>query len=195
MLYLESEACNPEHAATLQCPSCGCQNSLRPHGWYVRGLVDVLCDLTIVETVIEIRRVICKECHKTHALIPTTLVPYRPFTVRLFLLILQWCLLPHKGASAAAEALHASLSTVWSARSDAGRVAETLRCATELLAEVIAEEAADAAADFALRFATEHGTAPFSRIALPSAGGWPDVDGAATPPQHSIDDIFRPDPP
>lgn len=235
MIYLEPERCNAEHAATLRCPTCGEACTLRPHGWYWRGMVDavavglvadgaapeasgaepgnVVADLVgaksaadiagcvVTESRIRIRRVICGACRATHALIPTTLVPYRPYTVRLLLLVLWCCILASEAPSAAAEAFHASLSTVANARSDLRRITETLGIAITSLADALAEEAAgrvgEAAMDapaFARKFERAHGTAPFSRVRFP---GRPRRrrSGSGERPQHNITVISDPGPP
>lgn len=153
----------------------------------------------VTESRIRIRRVICRSCRTTHALIPTTLVPHRPYTVRLLLLLLRCCILASMGPSDAEEAFHASLSTVANVRSDLRRVTETLGCAISSLADALAEEAAsrvaEAAVDapaFALAFEAAHGTAPFSRVRFPGTRRRRRSGGR---PQHNVAVMPDPGPP
>lgn len=158
-----------------------------------------LADCEVTESRVRIRRVICRSCRTTHALIPTTLVPHRPYTVRLLLLVLRCCVLASMAPSAVEEAFHASLSTVASVRSDLGRVTETLGCAIASLADALAEEAASRVAEaamdapaFALGFEAEHGTAPFSRVRFP---GRPRRLRSGGRPQHNVAVMPAPGPP
>ena len=64
----------------LTCPLCGCSGFLHPHGWYTRGIIIMAVQeagILVPQTMkIKIRRVICKHCNHTHALLPVNIVPY-----------------------------------------------------------------------------------------------------------------------
>ena len=55
----------------LKCPCCGHAGCLIGHGHYQRGIKE--CGELIR---LRIKRVKCKECRKTHALLPSNIVPY-----------------------------------------------------------------------------------------------------------------------
>lgn len=61
---------------TCCCPNCGHQG-LHRHAHYHRKIITNHSKITI-----RILRVICPECHKTHALIPISIIPYRLYPLR-----------------------------------------------------------------------------------------------------------------
>lgn len=56
---------------TLKCPFCGISGCFSVHGYYYRWLK--ICGVKIK---LRILRVICSECEHTHAILPSTIVPY-----------------------------------------------------------------------------------------------------------------------
>ena len=56
----------------LECPYCGHSGCLIKHGTYTRRL-----KVGGILIVLRIQRVRCKECGKTHAVVPTCIVPYQ----------------------------------------------------------------------------------------------------------------------
>lgn len=57
------------------CPKCGAKGRFARHGSFVRNLV-VFISGVLTDTKVSIRRVRCKSCKATHALIPFEVVPY-----------------------------------------------------------------------------------------------------------------------
>ena len=57
------------------CPKCGARGRFAPHGRYKRNLVTLIFDIPF-DTIIEIKRVRCRSCKSTHAIIPFDVVPY-----------------------------------------------------------------------------------------------------------------------
>ena len=66
------------------CSHCGYGGNLHRHGSYTRNIVS--CEIT---TVINIQRVICPCCNKTHAIIPSDLIPYFQHTLNTISLLLE----------------------------------------------------------------------------------------------------------
>ena len=60
------------------CPYCGGKESTY-YGNYRRNVIEI--NEKRVETTIKIKRLKCRECGKTHAVIPTFLIPYKQHTV------------------------------------------------------------------------------------------------------------------
>jgi transposase-like protein len=76
--------------SVVVCPHCKARGSLDAHDSYKRNIV-YLKDDAAAETRIVIRRLICKSCDKTHALLPEGVVPYSPFSVRFIArIIIDW---------------------------------------------------------------------------------------------------------
>jgi hypothetical protein len=60
------------------------------HGSYRRNFTYVKDD-TVIDALIDIRRLSCASCGKTHAVLPGAVVPHSPFSVRFIaLLIIDW---------------------------------------------------------------------------------------------------------
>lgn len=59
----------------ITCPNCGSRD-LVCHGYYNRNFIYEY-NYKHVKKRIKIKRVKCKECHKTHALLPIDIVPYK----------------------------------------------------------------------------------------------------------------------
>lgn len=60
------------------CPHCGGKESTY-YGNYRRNVIEI--NEERVETTIKIKRLKCSECGKTHAVIPTFLIPYKQHTI------------------------------------------------------------------------------------------------------------------
>jgi len=69
------------------CPKCGAVGKFSAYGSYDRGHV-TYSDDEIFDSRIRPRRVKCLSCGATHALLPDTLTPYSPYTLRFKLLVL-----------------------------------------------------------------------------------------------------------
>jgi len=69
------------------CLKCGAIGKFSGYGSYDRGHVSY-SDGVILDSRVSSRRVKCLSCNTTHALLPDTLVPYSPYTLRFKLLVL-----------------------------------------------------------------------------------------------------------
>lgn len=67
----------------LECPSCGSTDVIR-WGSYVRNVIYIDNDILKYEK-IKIRRIRCKNCKHTHALIPSPIVPYKIYILDVIL--------------------------------------------------------------------------------------------------------------
>lgn len=56
---------------SLECPSCGLHGTFSIHGYYYRYLKISNCKIKL-----KIMRIVCSECGHTHAILPSTIVPY-----------------------------------------------------------------------------------------------------------------------
>lgn len=66
---------------TLVCPFCGAKHALSPFASYKRHLV-TYDNNTAQDNIIIIHRYICLSCKRTHALLPTVIVPYMSFSFK-----------------------------------------------------------------------------------------------------------------
>ena len=71
----------------MACPSCGSRGNCVPHGSYKRVLIDVEHSKVVYGSV-EIKRVRCKSCGHTHALLPDYIVPYTTYSLLFILRVL-----------------------------------------------------------------------------------------------------------
>lgn len=69
------------------CPCCK-SNDFIYYGSYYRNVV-YLENNRIIEKRLGIKRVLCKKCHKTHAIIPSFLVPYKQYGMKLILVLIN----------------------------------------------------------------------------------------------------------
>lgn len=69
------------------CPKCSSHN-FSFFGSYSRNLVIREND-TLVDYNIDIKRVICKDCHSTHALIPNFIIPYKIYSKNIIVSCLK----------------------------------------------------------------------------------------------------------
>lgn len=70
-----AETCN---FGSLECPHCHSTNIIR-WGFYQRNIY-FFDDNNISSLIIDIQRVRCKSCGKTHALLPFGIIPYKQFS-------------------------------------------------------------------------------------------------------------------
>lgn len=66
------------------CHQCGYGGNLHRHGSYSRTII---CHE--ITTIIKIQRVICPDCRKTHAIIPSDLIPYFQHTLETIIKLLE----------------------------------------------------------------------------------------------------------
>lgn len=71
----------------IKCPKCDC-NELNSHGTYTRNVI-YFENNKKYETTIKIKRLICDNCNKTHAIIPDFLVPYKQHTFKFIVKVLN----------------------------------------------------------------------------------------------------------
>jgi hypothetical protein len=71
-----------------ECPTCKARKCLKRHGSYERFMI-ILEDGQRVDTVVEIKRVMCLSCGHTHALLPDLLIPYGSYTLRFILHVIR----------------------------------------------------------------------------------------------------------
>lgn len=67
----------------VKCPCCN-STDLITHGYYERTII-YECDKKIVSEVIIIKRIKCKSCNKTHALIPIDIIPYKQVIFKIII--------------------------------------------------------------------------------------------------------------
>ncbi|MCB2362268.1 DUF6431 domain-containing protein [Clostridium estertheticum] len=89
---------------TLICPSCGAKHALSPFASYKRHLV-TYDNNTAQDNIIIIHRYICSSCKRTHALLPSVIVPYMSFSFK-FTVSLIHDYLVHKYPSVEAMCEH-----------------------------------------------------------------------------------------
>jgi transposase-like protein len=85
--YIYLNAANNFCCHTEKCPNCGASIKLSYHSDYSRGLVSFE-DGKAVDRRIRPKRFKCASCGTTHALLPDTLVPYSPYSLRFKLFVL-----------------------------------------------------------------------------------------------------------
>ena len=71
----------------LACPVCGSKGNCVPHGSYKRVLIDVEHGKVSYGSV-EIKRMRCKSCGHTHAILPDYIVPYATYSLLFILRVL-----------------------------------------------------------------------------------------------------------
>lgn len=146
------------------CPSCGERGCLRRHGYYLRGVVRWRGGAPVAERM-AVARVRCRRCGKTHALLPTSVVPYSALSVEVCVRIVLAARRARSVSRRVAAAFDVSVTACRRLLADAARLAEALGCALEGLDEALAHASRDACA-LAARFAATHGTAPFSHVGV-----------------------------
>ena len=72
---------------SMVCPTCGSKGNCIPHARYRRSLID-LEGGKVVYSVVEIKRVRCKSCGHTHAILPDPIIPYTTYSLLFILRVL-----------------------------------------------------------------------------------------------------------
>jgi hypothetical protein len=70
------------------CPKCRALSRLKPHASYERDLISIH-DGRRREDRVRIKRVLCKSCITTHALLPDILIPKSSYTLRFIIYVLR----------------------------------------------------------------------------------------------------------
>jgi len=84
-LYAEDVASLAVHS--MVCPACRSKGNCAAHSSYKRTLID-LKDSKVVYDRVEIKRVRCKSCGHTHAILPDYIVPYTTYSLLFILRVL-----------------------------------------------------------------------------------------------------------
>jgi transposase len=71
-----------------KCPNCGAIGQFKAHGDYERHVI-VLIDEKVHHEIIRIKRVKCLSCCRTHALLPSFIIPYCSYTYSFILKCLE----------------------------------------------------------------------------------------------------------
>lgn len=76
------------YSHTLQeCPSCHSAGNLIPHGSYKRNIIDFSRNKTTYRK-ISVKRLKCRSCGHTHAILPDLIVPYAQYSLFFLLRVL-----------------------------------------------------------------------------------------------------------
>ena len=70
------------------CPICGAKGCMDPFEHYERYLVSFE-DGEVVSRVVTVERRQCASCGHTHAVLPSCLIPYKSYSLRFILIVLQ----------------------------------------------------------------------------------------------------------
>jgi hypothetical protein len=79
---------NSVNINTLICPFCGAKHALSPFGSYKRHLV-TYDNNTAKDNIITILRYICSSCGRTHAILPSVIIPYMSFSFNFTISIIH----------------------------------------------------------------------------------------------------------
>ena len=83
-----------EKTLDYDCPNCRAWRSTKYYGTYTRYALILTDDGTQIEDhLLTIKRVICKSCKKTHAVLPSDIIPYKQYSLSMYLIILQQILI------------------------------------------------------------------------------------------------------
>lgn len=94
------------------CPFCGAAGCMEPFDHYYRYFVELQSG-TPVTYCVKIARYQCASCRHTHALLPTSLVPYRSYSLRFILHVLRAYFLSLRPVAALCEAANISPATLY----------------------------------------------------------------------------------
>ena len=75
------------HLNQHRCPYCNASCSLVKNGHYFRHCIMFISN-TLFDTPFEVQRVKCKECGKTHALLPDCVIPYYSYSYGFIICVL-----------------------------------------------------------------------------------------------------------
>lgn len=95
------------------CPKCPAIGRFNLHGSYQRFIV-YFNEAELIQEMIDIKRVRCKSCKSTHAVMPGDLIPYKMLSYFVLLYILIVCLVEKKPALKIAKALGFSFQFIYS---------------------------------------------------------------------------------
>ena len=71
---------NTVNFCNLECPNCHSHHLIR-WGYYERNVIFFSNDgITLENIILNVQRIKCKSCGKTHALLPFGIIPYKQFT-------------------------------------------------------------------------------------------------------------------
>ena len=79
-----------EYFAQTPCPKCPAVGRFKMHGSYQRHVM-YFSEGKLVLKPIELKRVMCKSCHSTHAVMPGDLIPYKLLSLFVVMLLLVAC--------------------------------------------------------------------------------------------------------
>jgi transposase-like protein len=96
-----------------KCPHCGASGKLSPYGNYSRFLVSYE-DEMVVESRVSPLRFECASCGATHALLPSILIPYSPYSLRFKLTVLTAYFERNMTVAAICERFKIAVSTLYS---------------------------------------------------------------------------------
>lgn len=69
------------------CPKCGAIGRFKLYGSYARYII-YFSDFKVVNTAIDIKRIMCKSCKTTHAVLPGDIIAYELLSLFVFLFVL-----------------------------------------------------------------------------------------------------------
>lgn len=110
--WLEEELNGFRPGSGAACPFCGAKGCMEKFACYDRYLIE-LADGGSVTHRVRIPRYRCSSCGHTHAAISSCLVPYRSYSLRFILRVLQCYFLHLKTVSALCETAGISPSTLY----------------------------------------------------------------------------------
>lgn len=75
-------------ADDLICPYCGAKHAMTPFASYKRHLV-TYNNNEVSDNIITINRYICSSCERTHAILPSVIIPYSSFSFKFLVCIIH----------------------------------------------------------------------------------------------------------
>ncbi|MCL2124502.1 MAG: DUF6431 domain-containing protein [Oscillospiraceae bacterium] len=98
MIYDFLQTCNTydkdfytkEHFASTPCPKCPAIGRFKMYGSYQRYVM-YIADGKIMFVPIDIKRIMCKSCKSTHAVMPGDIIPYKLLSLYVVMLLLIAC--------------------------------------------------------------------------------------------------------
>lgn len=101
--HYQAELAQPDRHRPDHCPQCQAKQPLTGHGFYTRTLID-----TAVETILRVRRYLCRSCKRTVSLLPEFCLPYLRSGIAVIALFLIARLLHQQTLKDGATAAHQS---------------------------------------------------------------------------------------
>jgi len=102
-----------DYFSKTPCPKCSAIGRFKLHGSYKRFII-YFNKKKLKHKFIEIKRVRCKSCKSTHAVMPSDLIPYRMLSFYVFLYILTVCFVEKNSVIETAETLMFSFQFIYS---------------------------------------------------------------------------------